>query len=138
MPALDELIGNTATHIADQNKHVPIKTLCGQALDKDTTRYFAVPDNFEQATCKVCRGIYFDQDWRGETRENEPSENQKDQELDSNSDSIDTESDQEDNAPSDNNPAEPSTETDAPPTRRLFARLEPPVNKHPKENEDGS
>jgi hypothetical protein len=71
MPALDTLIGGGAIHIADQNKQKPIKTLCGQALDKDSTRYFMDRENFAQATCKVCRGIYFDETWTGEARTQE-------------------------------------------------------------------
>lgn len=66
MPALDpsgDRVG--AYHIADQNKHNPIKTLCGQALDKPSISYWTAPENFEHATCKVCLGIYFDKDWSG-------------------------------------------------------------------------
>ncbi len=65
MPAIDNLFGNGAIHIADQNKKNPVATLCGQALDKDTIRFFEKRENFDQANCKVCRKSYFDEDWSG-------------------------------------------------------------------------
>ena len=110
MPALDALLGgkNTAFHIADQNKLNPVKTLCGQPLDKETTRYWSAPENFERADCKVCRGIYFDETWTGEQRvltgpisESNGQENQQ----------------------------EPDPPVEA---VRLFGNLQPPINEHPQ------
>lgn len=130
MPALDDLLGSGATHIADQNKHVPVKTLCGQALDKDSTRYFADPDNFQQATCKVCRGVYFDEDWRGEQRSEGRSEEPPQETAQEASVEAPVET-----APEPNKP-EPGPVSDAEqvPTRRLFSKLEVPVNSHPKKD----
>lgn len=68
MPAIDNLFGNGAIHIADRNKKKPVATLCGQALDKETIRYFEDVANFDQATCKVCRKSFFDESWSGEEK----------------------------------------------------------------------
>jgi hypothetical protein len=73
MPALDSLISGGAIHISDRNKATPIKTLCGQALDKPTTRYLINAENFEKADCKVCRMSFFNETWTGEAEpEKEP------------------------------------------------------------------
>lgn len=119
MPALDALIGSGAIHIADQNKQKPIKTLCGQALDKESTRYFLKSEGFALATCKVCCGIYFDQNWLGEEKTPESSE------------------------PASNSAPASEEALDDPPAlqrRALFSNLTVPVNSHaPKEEQtDGA
>jgi hypothetical protein len=105
MPALDALLTGGAIHIADQNKLVPIKTLCGQALDKESTRYVVVKDNFHRVDCKVCRGIYFNETWAGESK-SEP-EKEADTSLSG------------------------SEET---PRATLFSRLVTPINKHTEDD----
>ena len=113
MPAIDNLFGNGAIHIADRNKKKPIATLCGQALDKETIRYFEDVANFDQATCKVCRKSFFDEDWgkNDETQSSEiprvePAQQQQEQQQEQ----------------------EPAPPADAP--KRLFGGLSVPINSH--------
>lgn len=102
MPAIDNLFGNGAIHIADRNKKKPIATLCGQALDKETIRYFEDVTNFDQATCKVCRKSFFDEDWDQPAKQQEQQEQKKQQ--------------------------EPNPPVQAP--SRLFGGLSVPINSH--------
>jgi len=114
MPALDTLMAGGAVHMADQNKLKPIKTLCGQALDKESTKYFLSKDNFSGATCKVCRGIYFDEKWEGDNRPETPQE--EDQAL----------------------REEEAVKEEQPVRKPLFANLVPPINQHSnQEKNDG-
>lgn len=106
MPAIDNLFGNGAIHIADRNKKKPVATLCGQALDKETIRYFEDVTNFDQATCKVCRKSFFDEDW-GKNDETQSSEIPRVE------------------------PAHQQQQEDpAPPAKRLFGGLSVPINSH--------
>ena len=112
MPAIDNLFGNGAIHIADRNKKKPIATLCGQALDKETIRYFEDVTNFDQATCKVCRKSFFDEDW-GKNDETQSSEIPR---------ARSAQQQEQDSAP----PADPPVEA----PRRLFGGLSVPINSH--------
>lgn len=111
MPAIDNLFGNGAIHIADRNKKKPVATLCGQALDKETIRYFESADNFDQATCKVCRKSFFDEAWNGEANSRTDSTNIQDPPVE------DQQQGQQEENP-------------APPARRLFEGLSVPINSH--------
>ena len=110
MPAIDNLFGNGAIHISDRNKKIPVATLCGQALDKESIRFFENVENFDQATCKVCRRSFFDEDWTSGN-----SSTGSTQETDQ--------------------PKEPVKEEAIRTT--LFGSLKAPINKHTQENSGG-
>lgn len=122
MPALDALIGGGAIHIADQNKQTPIKTLCGQALDKESTRYFLKPEGFALATCKVCRGIYFDESWSGEDK------------------SVETPVESQSGINQQESQSEEPAAADPPMVQRrtLFQNLTVPVNSHAPKQEQSN
>ena len=127
MPALDSMMGGGAIHIADQNKEKPIKTLCGQALDKDTTRYFMNRENFTQATCKVCRGIYYDESWNGEANSRTDSTNVQDPPAE----------EQQAQDPQQEQPEQSEQQEETPVVRtNLFANLQKPVNVHREQPEN--
>ena len=117
MPAIDNLFGNGAIHISDRNKKIPVATLCGQALDKESIRFFENVENFDQATCKVCRRSFFDEDWTS-----------------GNSSTGSTEQIQESTQETDQ-PKEPVKGEVIRTT--LFGGLKAPINKHTQENNNG-
>lgn len=131
MPAIDNLFGNGAIHISDRNKKHPVATLCGQALDKETIRYFENVDNFDQATCKVCRKSFFDEAWNGEANTRSDSTNVQDTPAE--------EAVQEPAQAQSQTQAlvEPTVEADRP-RSTLFGGLKTPVNSHSQgEKSDG-
>lgn len=58
MPILDNLLDDKASHIPDRNRYAARSTLCGQPLN--VANYWMAEENFERATCKTCRALYFD------------------------------------------------------------------------------
>lgn len=120
MPALDTFISGGVIHISDRNKAKPVKTLCGQALDKPTIRYLELAENFDRADCKVCRSSYFEEAWNGEVRTETDSSNVVEEPETSNLNEV----------------ARFQAEQMDQPRRALFGNLSVPVNEHKQEQSE--